>query len=85
MILNYCISFFFSRGNEFRQMTSSEPSNKASINKIYRHHPNKSLDAKSGGGGTAAMKKREFDNVDNMSFSQKEEKVSEITSVFQQS
>ncbi|XP_029645071.1 protein PFC0760c isoform X4 [Octopus sinensis] len=61
-------------GNEFRQMTSSEPSNKASINKIYRHHPNKSLDAKSGGGGTAAMKKREFDNVDNMSFSQKEEK-----------
>uniref|UniRef100_A0A0L8GL16 Transforming acidic coiled-coil-containing protein C-terminal domain-containing protein n=1 Tax=Octopus bimaculoides TaxID=37653 RepID=A0A0L8GL16_OCTBM len=62
------------RGNEFRQMTSSEPSNKASINKIYRHHPNKSLDAKSGGGGTAAMKKREFDNVDNMSFSQKEEK-----------
>ncbi|GAB1603935.1 hypothetical protein Ahia01_000674800 [Argonauta hians] len=61
-------------GNDYRQMT--EPSNKT-VNKIYRHHPNKCVDARSGGGGTAAMKRRELDNSDNMSSaapcSQKEE------------
>lgn len=60
-------------GNEFMQMTSSEPPSKTPSSKAHRHPAARALDAKAGG-GSAAMKKREIDNLDNVSVSQKEEK-----------
>lgn len=60
-------------GNEFMQMTSSESPNKTPSSKAHRHPAARALDGKAGG-GSAAMKKREIDNLDNVSVSQKEEK-----------
>lgn len=59
------------------QMTSSEPPSKTPSSKAHRHPAARALDAKAGG-GSAAMKKREIDNLDNVSVSQKEEKVRSI-------
>lgn len=55
------------------QMTSSESPNKTPSSKAHRHPAARALDGKAGG-GSAAMKKREIDNLDNVSVSQKEEK-----------